>query len=125
MGTTGKMAAFYVQKHGSAGKAIYLHAGDDIYSVQLHRLIYHQRSVTRHQLYIFLKIQHFISCFVIWSHHVSNSKKGFKVVLIIAGGLTAGMTWDRGETLISEHKKEQNRMNQVSGSRVWEQEDHK
>lgn len=36
MGTTGKTAAFYVQKHASAGKGIYLHAGDDIYFVQLH-----------------------------------------------------------------------------------------
>lgn len=104
METTGKMAAFYVQKHARAGKAIYLHTGDDIYFMQLHWLIY-QRSVTWHQLYIFLKIQHFLLCFVIWSHHGSNSQ-----MLSGGSGLTAIIPALLGQRkmFISEHKKEQN-----------------
>lgn len=36
MKETGKIAAFYMEKPASSGKAIYLHVGDDDYFMHLH-----------------------------------------------------------------------------------------
>lgn len=104
METTGNMAAFYVQKHASAGKAIYFHTGDNIYFMQLHWISIKE---SLHDTSFTFFWRYNISCCVLSSGLImAPILRCFQGVLDSLQ--LSQLSWDRGEMFTSVHKKEQN-----------------